>query len=185
MRVPPVERRRRGGFRIRGWMIAILVVLVVLFLSARGLAGFYTDYLWFDSVGFGADLAGPALGPVRAVGGLHGPLLRADAREPHAWPTASPPGPARWGPRTSCSPATSSPSVRTAVASGSRSRRSSRCVAGGSVTGQWQQWILFTHAQVLRGRRPAVPQGRRLLRVPAAVPDVPVRLAVRRRSSSS
>ena len=35
MRVPPVERRRRGGFRIRGWMIAIVVVLVVLFLSAR------------------------------------------------------------------------------------------------------------------------------------------------------
>ena len=58
MRVPPVERRRRGGFRIRGWMIAIVVVLVVLFLSPRGLAGFYTDYLWFDSVGFGTTWRG-------------------------------------------------------------------------------------------------------------------------------
>src|SRR3979490_2221300 len=54
MRVPPVERRRRGGFRSRGGMNAIFVVLVVLFLSARGLAGFYTDYLWFDSVGQGS-----------------------------------------------------------------------------------------------------------------------------------
>src|SRR3954463_8121186 len=58
MRVPPVERRRRGGFRIRGWMIAVVVVVVVLFLSARGLAGFYTDYLWFDSVGFGSTWRG-------------------------------------------------------------------------------------------------------------------------------
>ena len=58
MRVPPVERRRRGGFRIRGWMIAVVVVIVVLFLSARGLAGFYTDYLWFDSVGFGTTWRG-------------------------------------------------------------------------------------------------------------------------------
>ena len=52
MRVPSTERRRRS-FRIRGWMIATVVVLVVLLFSLRGLAGFYTDYLWFDSVGLG------------------------------------------------------------------------------------------------------------------------------------
>ena len=32
-------------------VVALAVVIVVL-LSARSVAGFYTDYLWFDSVGF-------------------------------------------------------------------------------------------------------------------------------------
>ena len=51
MRVPQYERRR---FRIRGWMIAVVVILLVLLFSLRSLAGFYTDYLWFDSLGQGA-----------------------------------------------------------------------------------------------------------------------------------
>jgi uncharacterized membrane protein (UPF0182 family) len=50
MRVPQYERRR---FRIRGWMIAVVVILLVLLFSLRSLAGFYTDYLWFDSLGQG------------------------------------------------------------------------------------------------------------------------------------
>jgi hypothetical protein len=48
MRVPTQERR---PFKLRGWMIAIVVVLLVLLFSLRGLAVFYTDYLWFDSLG--------------------------------------------------------------------------------------------------------------------------------------
>ena len=52
MRVPTVPRRRRG-FRVRGWIIAGVILLVILLLSLRGLAGFYTDFLWFDSVGQG------------------------------------------------------------------------------------------------------------------------------------
>ena len=52
MRVPDQGERR--SFRLRSWIIALVVVLVILLLSLRGLAGFYTDYLWFDSVGFGA-----------------------------------------------------------------------------------------------------------------------------------
>ena len=52
MRVPTLEPRRR--FRFRGWIIGAVVVLVVLLFSLRGLAGFYTDYLWFDSVGQGS-----------------------------------------------------------------------------------------------------------------------------------
>jgi len=51
MRVPQYERRR---FRIRGWMIAVVVILLVLLFSLRSLAGFYTDYLWFDSLGQGS-----------------------------------------------------------------------------------------------------------------------------------
>lgn len=53
MRVPTVEPRRRSRFRFRGWIIGIIVVLIVLLFSLRGLAGFYTDYLWFDSLGQG------------------------------------------------------------------------------------------------------------------------------------
>ena len=51
MRVPPVQKRRRS-FGIRGWLIAAAIFLVVLLLSARGLARIYTDYLWFQEVHF-------------------------------------------------------------------------------------------------------------------------------------
>src|SRR5437016_10709476 len=51
MRVAPVEGRRRP-FGLRGWLIVAAVLLVILLLSLRGLARFYTDYLWFDDVGF-------------------------------------------------------------------------------------------------------------------------------------
>jgi len=52
MRVPTLEPRRR--FRLRGWIIGSVVAFVVLLFSLRGLAGFYTDYLWFDSLGQGS-----------------------------------------------------------------------------------------------------------------------------------
>jgi uncharacterized membrane protein (UPF0182 family) len=51
VRVPTVERRRRPRFRVRGWLIAAAVAVIVLLFSLRGLAGFYTDYLWYDSIG--------------------------------------------------------------------------------------------------------------------------------------
>jgi len=51
MRVVPVEGRRRP-FGLRAWLIVAAVVLVILLLSLRGLARFYTDYLWFKDVGF-------------------------------------------------------------------------------------------------------------------------------------
>jgi uncharacterized membrane protein (UPF0182 family) len=52
MRVPTVEPRRR--FRFRAAIIGAVIVLIVLLFSLRGLAGFYTDYLWFDSLGQGS-----------------------------------------------------------------------------------------------------------------------------------
>jgi uncharacterized membrane protein (UPF0182 family) len=51
VRVPPVEKQRRS-LGIRGWLIGGAVVIVVLLLSARGLARIYTDYLWFAEVHF-------------------------------------------------------------------------------------------------------------------------------------
>jgi hypothetical protein len=51
VRVPSVDSPRRS-FGLRGWLIGAAVVVVILLLSLRGLAHFYTDYLWFDEVGF-------------------------------------------------------------------------------------------------------------------------------------
>jgi hypothetical protein len=53
MRAPEdIPRRRRGRVSGRGRVILLVsaVVLFVLFTSLRGVAGFYTDYLWFDSL---------------------------------------------------------------------------------------------------------------------------------------
>src|SRR3712207_3480415 len=52
MRVPSSIEGRRRSFGLRGWLIGAAVLIVVLLLSLRGLARFYTDYLWFDDVGF-------------------------------------------------------------------------------------------------------------------------------------
>jgi uncharacterized membrane protein (UPF0182 family) len=51
MRVTPADVPRRP-LGLRGWLIGGAVVLVILLLSLRGLARFYTDYLWFKEVGF-------------------------------------------------------------------------------------------------------------------------------------
>jgi uncharacterized membrane protein (UPF0182 family) len=51
MRVPPVEGRRRS-LGLRGWLIVAAVLLVIFLLSLRGLARFYTDYLWFQDIGY-------------------------------------------------------------------------------------------------------------------------------------
>jgi hypothetical protein len=51
MRVAPAELPRRP-LGLRGWLIGAAVLVVILLLSLRGLARFYTDYLWFQEVGF-------------------------------------------------------------------------------------------------------------------------------------
>ena len=156
-----------------------VVVLVVLLFSLRGLAGFYTDYLWFDSVGQGSTWRGllaarvaPALVfTVVFFVIMFVSLIIADRLAP----TYRSMGPedellARY--QQSSAPYTGR--IRIGVS------LFFALIAGIGVSSQWQQWILFTHYQRLRDQGPAVPQGRRLLRLPAAVPHVRVRLAVRR-----
>lgn len=50
---PRSTRPRRRWFAGRGRtiVIAVLVVLVVLFVSARSIAGYYVDYLWYQGLG--------------------------------------------------------------------------------------------------------------------------------------
>ena len=50
--VPSSGQRRRFSRRARTILILGIVALIVLIVSLRGIAGFYTDYLWFDSLGF-------------------------------------------------------------------------------------------------------------------------------------
>lgn len=48
----PIPLRPRRSNRGRNTLTVIGIVLVLLLISLRGLAVFWTDYLWFDSVGF-------------------------------------------------------------------------------------------------------------------------------------
>jgi uncharacterized protein len=58
MRVPPNTEPRRRSLGVRAWLIGAVVLIIVLLASLRGLAGFYTNYLWFHEVGFSATWRG-------------------------------------------------------------------------------------------------------------------------------
>ena len=49
--MPRRPRRASGPGRGRTWLVVGGVLLFVLITSLRGIASFYTDYLWFDSLG--------------------------------------------------------------------------------------------------------------------------------------
>ncbi len=146
MRVPPVRRTRESRFRVRAWMVILVVVLVGLFLSARGLASFYTDYLWFDSIGFGTTWRGllwARFVPAAVFTALFFVLMLvsltiADRLAPHTRVL---------GPEDEML-------ARYSQTVGPYSGRLRILVsfifailAGGSVAGEWQRWILFTNAQ--------------------------------------
>ena len=146
MRVPPVRRPSSGRFRVRAWMVVLVAILFVLFLSARGLAGFYTDYLWFDSVGFGPTWRGllwARFAPAAVFSLLFFVLMLlslsvADRLAPRTRAL----GPedemlARY--QQSVGPYAGR--IRIAIAA------IFALLAGGSVAGEWQRWILFTHSQ--------------------------------------
>src|SRR5450432_3635699 len=58
MRVPPTNDTRRRSLGLRVWLIGAVVLIIVLLASLRGLARFYTDYLWFHEVGLSATWRG-------------------------------------------------------------------------------------------------------------------------------
>lgn len=54
---PPTEMRASSGGtsnRRRALLVVAAVALVILITSLRGLANFYTGYLWFDSLDLGS-----------------------------------------------------------------------------------------------------------------------------------
>jgi uncharacterized protein len=149
MRTPAdLPRRPGGGIGSRGrvGLVVLAVALFVLLTSLRGIAGFWTDYLWFDSLGFASVFTG-VLGARIILGVLFTAiffvllwvsLYIADRLAPGFRPL----GPEEEiverynelvGHRQGL--------VRTAVAA------VFAVIAGVGVASQWNLWILFTNAQ--------------------------------------
>ncbi len=141
MRVPTIERKRRP-FRLRAWMIVAAIVLVILIFSLRGLAGFYTDFLWFDSVGFGdvwrglllAKIVPAAVFTIAFFVVMLANLVIADRLAP-ATRTSGPEDELIERYQHAVTPYQGR--IRVLVAA------FFALIAGGSVAGQWQAWILF------------------------------------------
>ena len=136
---------RRRSIGIRGWLIAAAAVIVVLLLSARGLARFYTDYLWFKEVHFSGTWsrlieakAFPALiFSVLFLVLLFVDLIVADRLAPVA--------------RTSCPEDEIIDRYRNVVEPYAGRIRFAvaaffAIVMGSGVSSEWRDWILFSHA---------------------------------------
>jgi uncharacterized membrane protein (UPF0182 family) len=154
MRVPSVERRQRPVNR-RVWLAGLVAVAVVLLVSLRGIAGFYTDYLWFKELGYTEVWRGllvakalPAIVFTVAFFLLIlGNLIIADRLGPRFRPS----GPEEElveryrqvvGPYAG--------RVRLAVAG------FLALIAASGLTSQWQQWVLFRNRVAFGG--PGDPQ---------------------------
>jgi uncharacterized protein len=154
MRTPAdLPRRERLAPRGRAALIVLAVVVFVLVTSLRGIAGFWTDYLWFDSLGLTTVWSG-ILGARIALGViftalffvlLWSNLFIADRLAPRFRPA----GPEEEvveryhelvGERTGL--------VRAGVA------LTFAVIAGLPVAGQWNEWILFTNSQTFGASDP-------------------------------
>ena len=149
MRVPSdMPRPRRAGIGSRGRIGLVLaaIALFILITSLRGIAGFYTDLLWFESLGYrgvftgvlGAKVSLTVLFTLIFFAVLWVNLFIADRLAPRFRPM----GPEEEmieryheliGNRTVL--------VRTAVS------LLFGIIAGAGVGGKWRDWLLFTHAQ--------------------------------------
>ena len=69
MRIPTDMPKKRRSSRGRLAIIVVAVVAVVFVLSIRGLASFWTDFLWFDSLGLSSVFTG-VLGAKIALGAI-------------------------------------------------------------------------------------------------------------------
>src|SRR5438552_6609983 len=145
MRSPDVPRRRRvRTTRARVGLLIAAAVVFVLIISLRGIAGFYTDYLWFQELHLtsvwrgvlGAKAGLAVLFPLLFFVLMWVNLAIAD----RIAPAFRPMGPEEElveryhqvvGPRAML--------VRTAVAG------LFAHIAGPSVAGRWNTWILFRH----------------------------------------
>ncbi|MBV8162394.1 MAG: UPF0182 family protein [Acidimicrobiia bacterium] len=140
--VPRVRRVRTTRGRV-GLLVAA-VVIFVLIISLRGIAGFYTDYLWFQELrqtGVWRGVLGAKVGLATLFTVLFFVLMWANlAIADRIAPAFRPMGPEEElveryhqvvGPRAVL--------VRTVVAA------LFALIAGPSVASRWNQWILFTH----------------------------------------
>lgn len=143
----PARQPRRHRFSGRGRVIAVVavVVLILLIISLRGIARFYTDYLWFSSLHLtgvwggvlGAKLALAAIFIAIFFGLMWTSLFVADRIAPVFGPGPEEELPSRYrelvGTRTGL--------VRVLVS------LVFALIAGAGVSSQWKDWILFTNAK--------------------------------------
>ncbi len=139
------QRRSRGSTKLRMVAGGVASALFVLMLSLRGLAGFWTDYLWFDALGhenvfvsvFGAQVALVVLFTLLFFGLLYGNLTVADRLAP----PIRPPGPEEDLLRGYHLVVGHRRGLVRLVLSGLFA-----LIAGLGVSGRWQEWLLFTNA---------------------------------------
>ena len=145
MRSPDVPRRRRvRTTRARVGLLIAAAVVFVLIISLRGIAGFYTDYLWFQELHLTSvwrGILGAKLGLAALFTFLFFVLMWVNlAIADRIAPAFRPMGPEEElveryhqvvGPRAVL--------VRTGVAA------LFALIAGPSVAGRWNSWILFRH----------------------------------------
>ena len=123
----------------------VVSALFVLMLSLRGIAGFWTDYLWFDTLGhenvfvsvFGAQVILVVLFTLLFFGLLYGNLTVADRLAP----PIRPPGPEEDLLRGYHLAVGHRRGLIRLVLSGLFA-----VIAGLGVSGRWQEWLLFTNA---------------------------------------
>jgi uncharacterized membrane protein (UPF0182 family) len=134
------------GHRGRIILIAVVAVVVVLFLSAQGIVGFYTDYLWFDAIGFSGLFTGiiaakivlaaiftVAFAALLFVNLLVADRLAPDVREP--------------GPEEQFIERYQQLLGRRKVLAYLGVSVLFGLVAGVPVSGQWRSWLLFVNAK--------------------------------------
>jgi hypothetical protein len=144
MRVPTGERRR---FRVRGWVIALAVAALILLFSLRGLAGFSTEYLWFDSLGQGdtwGSLLAAKVVPALVFTALFFAILFvnlviADRLAPRFRAMSAPTPEDELVTRYQETTARYRGRIRIGIA------LFFALIAGIGVSSQWRQWILFTN----------------------------------------
>ncbi len=138
------RRAPRSGGRGRAALVIGAVVLFFLITSLRGIAGFYTDYLWFDSLNLagvwrgvlGAKLALAILFTLGFFLLMWANLVIADRLAPPFRPT----GPEdEFLQRYHELIGARSTWVRVSVA------LLLALIAGPPVAGEWNSWLLFTH----------------------------------------
>ncbi|MBN2114403.1 MAG: UPF0182 family protein [Acidimicrobiia bacterium] len=141
--VPARPRRFGHGRRI---LVAVVVALLLLLFSLRGLANFWTDYLWFDSVGFSpvwrtllfTKIVLAVIGIVVAFGLVLGNLWLAQ----RVGPQLAPPGP---GEQVVLRYRTWASSHRWWVLLGVSGFFG--LVLGLGTVGWWENWLLVTNSQ--------------------------------------
>ena len=142
----PLRRRRpsRGSRKVRLIVGGVVAAFFVLLLSLRAIAGFWTDYLWFDTLGhenvfvsvLSAQVVLVALFTLLFFGMLYGNLTVADRLAPRV----RPPGPEEDLLRGYHLIVGRRRGLVRLVLSGLFA-----LVAGLGVSGRWEEWLLFTN----------------------------------------